>query len=1106
MPVFLKKIELFGFKSFPDRCKLEFKSPITAIVGPNGSGKSNLIDAVRWVLGENSIKTLRGDNFEDILFSGSQYRQSMSVAEVMLSFDNSSRILNIPSDEVEILKRYYRSGEGKIFINRQEVRVKDVVSLFLGTGFGKEGYSIVGQGEVDKLVVGTPQDKRNYIDELLGLSKVKFKKKEAERRLNDIRSHIETLTVRLETSEREYSRLKNEVEKLGLYRQLSRELEHLDKILLSTKVRDYDEELRRLNYEKSLIEKEIQEKIKIKEEIVKSLDLIDRTIIQENLTLSNDRDILNQLEKDLKNKEMDKKSLEGSLETSKRTITILSSLVEKELLRKEELIREKDRLDNSILEITNRIREIDKEIERFSSSITEVEVNKRELEKKKYEINSKLTILKEVLKDVESLENQLMWAISRLDEIKTSIEEAFNYISKLNQEVDSNKQNIDLLTSEIVSLKEEQNQISMDILNTSNTIKDIENNILKLQSVIKELTVESEKMFQEFSKSISSSALKIGEFISKVETTSEKICTICDSILNSPLDTQVVKDHIVSIKNMSQNLNNDIKTLPYLSSATEFISKKIEIDSKILELRNNIDNLMLELDVWKDKLSKLRETQREINFLISSKESEFVNFEKVINELSNQIKFQSKRLDKLESEKIDLETTIRNIEDKVNNLIQVMNSFGVGLDFQTSNLRRIDEYSSLFQRLKETIKLLLESIDLSNIEDEIRKVDILLSDQKRYRMDLEAQRTILLSDIKSSRNRIDEILKEIAKIDDFVHNKKAEMEREEENICNANINLTSLKSILDEISTKRDELLKVVSERTHRLKELNQEYKNLLSEKDKISSELSSLEKGLFQLDEKIAVLKNSIENINSQCLERYGLSVNEIPKEVQNSVDGMDIDKLSKRVSHLRSEIRRIGFVDENAEGEFNKVKDEYEMLKSSFDDVLQSKEKLESIISEINLEIERIVSESLDRISEVITEIFKEVFGGGSVKVDIHNDDLVEGGIEINVSLPGKKVRNLMLLSGGEKALVGIIFIFSALILNNTPIVIMDEVDAPLDDENTERFKKLVLSFKDKTQFIIVSHNKSTIEICQDIYGVTMEERGVSKIVSYRLQDVIL
>ncbi|MGC8965020.1 MAG: AAA family ATPase, partial [Brevinematia bacterium] len=259
MSVFLRKIELFGFKSFADRSKIEFNSPITAIVGPNGSGKSNIVDAIRWVLGENSAKVLRGDTFEDILFSGSQYRPSISVAEVSLLFDNSKRILQIPVDEVEITKRYYRSGEGKILLNKQEVRVKDIVNLFLGTGFGKDGYSIVGQGEVDKLVIGSPLEKRVYVDELLGITKVKFKKKEAEKRLQDINYTISTISVRLESIEKDYLRLKDQVQKLKSYRELTEKLEFFEKVFFKLKLESLKKEVDYLKREKESLNNRIQE-------------------------------------------------------------------------------------------------------------------------------------------------------------------------------------------------------------------------------------------------------------------------------------------------------------------------------------------------------------------------------------------------------------------------------------------------------------------------------------------------------------------------------------------------------------------------------------------------------------------------------------------------------------------------------------------------------------------------------------------------------------------------------------------------------------------------------------------------------------------------------
>ncbi|MFN4245774.1 MAG: AAA family ATPase [Brevinematia bacterium] len=1101
MPVFLKKLELFGFKSFADRSKIEFNSPITAIVGPNGSGKSNLVDAIRWVLGENSIKTLRCGTFEDVIFSGSQYRSSLSVAEVSLLFDNSSRILQVPLDEIEITKRYYRSGESKILINKQETRVKDIISMFLGTGFSKEGYSIVGQGEVDNLIIGNPQDRRNYIDELLGISKIKFKKKEAEKRLQDININLSTLSIKFESIEKDYLRLKNELQKLIEYQETSKEIESLEKLHAVILLKEHKNELEKLFKQKEKILENLKEISKEIDTLSIKLENLDLLIQNESIILSQKREELNNVEKTLKNKELEKKSLESKIELSKKANEIHIESIKKELKRKEELEKEKSNLSNMIekysKEYSTTVTSL-KELQQYAQKLIE---EKEKLQKEKLEMLSDIEKIKETLRKAENLEIELNWNYSQKDLLKNSKNEIISLLSNIEKSMKEIENDTNTIETEINKLKKDKETISISIKETSQKIANLETQANEIESIVKDMLAQSQKAFKEFSENVSKSALKIGEFIKKIHTTSKEIINICNIIENQNPKSEELKDKLNQIKVLSTSINEDIERLPFLANITEFISIKNKTDEKINQLKENINNILNIMSEEKEKLILLKEKQKEMEITISIKENELLKYRKQMETTLKEIQNNQHKLETIQQELEKLDTNILNISLE---LQKISKDYGIDTDTNQPQYEE-NEKITVINNLKTFLENKIKSIPLEEIDRKIKEKEKTILYKQNEILQLEKQTTITKLNIESLEERISKIDEEIKKIQEFLLSKNTEISKEEENINKTKEIIEKLSKEIQEIVSKKDQLLTLISDKSFIIKESNQTYRNILNQKNELSKKLNLTEKEMFSVEEKIAVIKNKVENLNQKMIENYNITLDEIATNFDENIENLNIEEIQNQIHKLKDKLRKIGSVNENAEEEYKKVENEYINLKSNIEDIMQSKQKLEEMISNINKEIEKTIKESLNDISRTITEVFKEVFNGGNVEIKIDNNDLIEGDIELKVNIPGKKIRNLSLLSGGEKALVGIIFIFSALMINNTPVVIMDEVDAPLDDENTERFKKLILAFKDKTQFIIISHNKSTIEICQDIYGITMEEKGVSKVVSYKLQEIV-
>jgi chromosome segregation protein len=1106
MPVFLKKIELFGFKSFADRTKVEFVSTITGIVGPNGSGKSNIIDAIRWCLGENSPKTLRSSGFEDILFSGSQYRQPLSVAEVSLLFDNSTRILPIPLDEVEITKRYYRSGETKTLINRNETRVKDVINLFLGTGFGKEGYSIIGQDEVDKLVVGDPSEKRNYIDELLGISKAKFKKGEAEKRLKEIILDLEKIFISLEQTEREYFKLKEQSEKAKKYKELQNQIELYEKAINRFNLEKYKQKLNTLEKEKSKAIDEIEEILKRIGEIESKIKDVDNELQTYSAILEEKRRKLGEVEKNISEKEVEKREILSKVELSNRLIDSLEKEKDNLETRKKILLEEREVISSKlskileiIPEISQKASNLEEEIKRLSKELTLNEEERAKI----YEL---VNFCNKTLKDLEITENEISSSLARETEIETEISSLTDKISDLKSKLSDIEIQKEDKTIKIENLREQREELKEQITQLKKYIATSSDVIKETQNMIKELTTESQKLFDEFSKEIGRNALIVGDFIKRAKEISKLIINKCELIANSPEPAKIAEE----IKDSANELLNSLSLLPS-SISSDFFTKREKIDKEISSLRSKLETLVEEVESQKNHLSELTEKlniieknifslEREFSFL----EREFKTLEQNIISYEEELNYKYDELEKLKTKRTNL---IKKRTEIVTKTIETLSAYSTSAyststysttSYNADILKTLKADDEEFFKLRKVIEEILKNLDFNIINNSINQLKHQINQRLAEFNQLQNSLTKAQTEKENISNRLDNIEKEVKEINNRISKIESETKEHRENIEKLKLLLPSKEEEISKLKNSKDELLKEIGEYSVKVKELNEVFKNYIKELNTLKDEEINKNKVLHELIGKIEITNNQIEKLKNSIFEKYGSNIEtiELPKDFEPN-------EYHRRLENLKREINNLVNVNFSAIDELPEVEERYKFLKFNYDDLLQSKEKLEGVISDINKEIETIISSSIQKVEEVITTVFKEVFGGGGVKIELDNNDLVEGGIEFIVNIPGKKIKNILLLSGGEKALVSIILIFSALMIKNTPLVILDEVDAPLDDENNERFKRLIKAFESKTQFIIISHNKSTLDICNTIYGVTMEEKGVSKVVSYQLKN---
>ncbi len=1084
MPVFLKKIELFGFKSFPDRTKIELTSPITGIVGPNGSGKSNIVDAIRWALGENSAKTLRGDSFEDVIFAGSQYRSSISVAEVNLLFDNSRRILSLPVDEIEITKRYYRSGEGKVFINKKEVRVKDITNLFFGTGLSREGFAIIGQGEVERLVIGTPQEKRSFIDEILGISKVKFRKKEAEKRLAEVNVNIEKLSVILAQSEKEYLELKDHIKKSHLYKTLLQELEKIEKTIIIEKYSNLKRELEKQISEKNKLLELIQNYTEKLEEISREMEKIASDINVYSSVGKEKKSLLEVKEKEFLDVQMKIKDINSKVEMSKRMIELYSKQIQEMEKRKSFLVTEKDRLIERINKSSEEIGFLSSEEQKLTENIKNLEEELSKIEYKRSETYKKINTLKEkanilaiTQKDIEHIE-------TNISNLEVSLEENYNTLDILKEKLNIIEREKSELLVKSNNLKDSRKDLLSRINGINEYMRSSEQLLKSLQNNVQTLSKESQKLFDQLSSNMSKNALLVGETLLKISSLANEIVNHSERLLNS-FDVEKV----AQINTLANSIVQEMSKLKELVGEDSIVAKKKEIDESIIKIREEIDTINKDIISKKDLLSELKSELSTLESNLSMLEKNILSYERESMEIINQMSELERKISNTNSQILSLK---QKLYEKVEYISTILKDFDIEVNIE-----------NIHDVLHESLRVIennIHSLSVDELELEREKVYKSLNEIKYLLSNTQRSLSKTMSEMDQMVLQTERIEDELSRLESDIVLKRNEVSAQEDNLKEYSENINKLNIEYEKISKERDILLKEVSENSLILKNLYNLEKEKMTTVNKIKDEEIRINKELHQISEKIGMLEGNISSLEGQFKEKYGTTIND-----ENTLEeDVDIPFLYSRLSALRNELKSLGYVNLEAENNIDEVEKKYLFVKSNYEDLLSTKQKLESMISDINQEISKVVSSSLNEISKTITQVFKDVFGGGYIEIVMENNDFVEGGVEMLVQIPGKKVKNMLLFSGGEKAFISLIFIFSSLLLTDTPLVILDEVDAPLDDENTEKFKKLLKVFEDKTQFILISHNKSTLEICESIYGVTMEEKGVSKIVSYQLSSI--
>ncbi len=1181
----LKSLEIQGFKSFADKIVLQFNKGLTSVVGPNGSGKSNIADAVRWVLGEQSAKTLRGSKMEDVIFAGTQYRKPVGFAYVAITIDNSDHELPIEFDEVTVSRRIYRSGESEYCLNKTPCRLKDIQELFMNTGVGREGYSIIGQGRIDEILSTRSEERRLVFEEAAGITKYKARKKEAERKLENTKQNILRINDILTELEAQLGPLQEQAETARKYIELSNELKGIEvSVFLDTMdklknkmeevekqtqdIKDQiDEENRRIENIKNInrSKNENLEKRKAELELLKNeIHRIDTDIEKSeghvrlceekinNLFSANEnfgRDIesikerVNQIEIEIEKKkkrllqlERDDEYFSGLLdEANKKMAEIMARLDEGErkieeakqtIMDKQDDLsdakinlnnlknnsencldvqkRLKDEIRQSILErdrenmrkedIENSLRETRESIKKSKTTLQELEQQKADTQKTYEEHKQKQDHIRQEISSAQSRHKVLTDMVNRMDGYSHSVKSVINASANLAGIHGALAQLINVekrfeTAIEVALAGALQNIVTEDEFAAKKAIDYLRKNKLGRVTFLPKTSVKPRTLDNRLLSQIMSMKGFEGIAAEKVSCSKEY-----EGIILNLLGRTVVVDNMDSGINMARHFNYSFRIVTLdggiLNTGGSMTGGSTGSQSSSLIGRNRVIKELT--GKIKNLTGQLQEVDGDITVL-----------EEKLKELNVHIENENKNLSNLELIRLRDETNIAQIQDNVRKLsakIEMQSQQDIELDKQLAEIKEESgKVAAIIKDIEEEIRLLKEKVQAHQVKnrDEQIKRDELHTDINDYR--------VSVNSIAESKQNVNEqivmLTQEKTSIMDNLSRRESEKERNIERIGNLKTEIEGLNERIIRIKEEKTGKELKAEGLSEEIRVLEEELSGMLDKVTERNENILKLQEEQGRLEAKKARMESELEVIQNRMWDEYGLTYGtalELKSEIQN------VKATQSRINELKAQIRGLGHVNVAAIEDYAKTKERFSFMKTQHDDLIESQEKLEKVIVNITRVMKKQFVEQFALINKNFSIVFKELFNGGYAEVQLtDSENVLESNIDIIVQPPGKKLQNMMLLSGGERAMVAIALIFAILKMRPAPFYILDEIEASLDDANVYRFAEYIKRYKDELQFIVITHRKGTMEAADILYGVTMQEHGISKVVSMKMDS---
>ena len=1181
--MYLKKLEIQGFKSFADRTILEFQGGgITAVIGPNGSGKSNISDAIRWCLGEQSMKSLRGAKSEDIIFAGTQARKPLSFAEVEMTFDNSDNVLNIEFQEVTIKRKIYRTGESGYFINNVPCRLKDIIELFMDTGIGRDGYSIIGQGRIDEILSAKSEDRRHIFEEAAGIVKYRARKEETEKKLEQTKLNLIRINDILLEIETTIGPLKEQSDKAKKYLELRENLKNIEIGLILSKIDSTKQKLLEIKENKSIFEENDKsenqklnkyqiEKEELKEkfdQVIKEIERIQNISFESKTKLEKINSDINLSNERILNNQENISRLEMEISKTNESITELVTEKENKNFKKENLAKNKERFDK---ELSEKLLELEKITKKLSKKALEIEEKKKIIEKEtenKYELqqnfNEQEITIRNSNERNKQIKKELIIIISQLDQNRLIKNERLSIFREIEKTRNNSKK-------ELEEKQEYINKIELDISKISEKINLIQSDKRIKESKIKFLE-ELEKEKEGYGKAVKSIILECEKnqqlnkgykgVIANLIKIDNKYITGIEMLLGSAIQNIVTKTE-QDAKSMIEYLReNNIGRASFLPITTVkgnklekykkvegtigVASDLISYDPEYDEIMKNLLGKSVIVDNMENAIKLANENKHSFRIVtlngdiisqsgsmtggaISKKTSnilgrteEIKTLKKELEEIEIAIKELQKEKENITKSNLDKLQQIEELkeqlqqneikyateQEKMNSIIKEIISLENEKEKRNSEIEKnnqnIENANQIKAKILENISTIVEKSERLN--NEISEYSEEHKEDQKYIDTLNEDITnlkISVSSFEESNLSIDEILERI----------NSEIEVKNQNIQNNEKEITllknkneALKSLIIELNQNIQKIendVKTSSEKQENLKESRTKYNKRISELEKAIEKQFGIIKDIKEQILKIGMRETNVNDTVTSLINELWAEYEITPNNAKEYEKPINIKQVEENVKILKEEIKLLGIININSIEEYKKTEERYTQMNEQRYDLETTISKLHEIISEMTETMKRRFKEKFEIINQNFNETFKELFGGGMAKLSLEDENnILECGIDIQVQPTGKKLQNMMLLSGGERALTAIVLLFAILKINPSPFCILDEIEAALDDVNVYRYAEYLKKLNKLTQFLIITHRKGSMEAARTVYGVTMEENGISKLLSITLK----
>ncbi len=1180
----LKALEVQGFKTFPDKTKLNFTEGITAVVGPNGSGKSNISDAIRWVLGEQSAKALRCSKMEDVIFNGTKQRKKTGYAQVTLSFENKDRQLQYDGDEVAVTRRYYRSGNSEYLINNTAVRLQDIHELFMDTGLGRDGYSMIGQGKIDSIVATKGEDRREIFEEAAGISKFRYKKSEAERRLakaeenlvrlRDILSELEGRVGPLKVqSEKAKAFIEYDEEKRGL--EIALWLRTLDKSAAS--VREQEDKLAvanaQYNEAESDIEKiaaEIEESYNSQNKLTAKIDEMRQSISENEEQSSEKRSEANVLKNDIRHNEETAERIRSDISELSKSGEELESEIDRKNAKIEEfnavlsLQGEKEKkYTEELLQLKTGESDSADKIEQINSILAELAVNVSDA---KIEYMTSMSAINDLNARTEVLENTMKAKLSQittLDNIISDYEkmkkDCENNADEILKEKNEVQQKIAARRQEYAKLKDKTDKTylsAQQTLGKARMLEDLERNLEGFTHSVKIVMREAKKgTLSGICGPVSRVLKTVPEYNTAIEialgAAMQNIVTVNDNDAKAAIS--YLKQHdggratflpMSSIKGRKLNESGLEDCKGFVGIAAELCSCEDCYTDILLNLLGRTvvaDNLDRAVDIAKkyayrfrivtldgqvvnaggsltggslsknaglfgraSEIENLKKQSAQILKQADSLSEQLKGEDEAVEMLEKKVSTLSEQLSVAQGDKVKLEAEIRSRLTELDSTKTALNEAQNEKESSVSKMNRLtaqmekarnelDAYQKEISENEEKAKLLTGSKD-----ELVKKREDLSEKLQQIRLEILTTE----KDIAAANSEKENALLRKNTAQERIMSDKAEITLLGEKNAELLSRINSLESEADELKKKAETEKKAIDSFSSQKLVYEQNAAQLRQKEREKQTERETVSGEIARLEERRANLQKQYDDTVNKLWEEYNLTKREAEANA-SKID--DPAKAQKRLNELKQKIKSLGTVNVSAIEEYKEVSERYDFLSVQTGDVEKSKSELLHLINDLTKQMREIFIDRFNQINKNFSETFTELFGGGKASLSLSDpENVLSAGIEISVEPPGKIVSHIELLSGGEKALVAIALYFAIMKVRPSPFCVMDEIEAALDDVNVYRFAEYLRRMNDKTQFICITHRRGTMEEADVLYGVTMQDQGISKLLELKASEI--